>query len=286
MNFSAAYATTVERPRLEYSADLRTHSPLRGLFYVAYSGMDSGRFFGIGNETAQTNTTPGFYDLRQEKFIANALAEVPLLGPLRARAGILLESVHTRDQGVIAELQPYGAGWMTLPGGELGIVLDTRTGALTSQRGFKLLATVRYSPAWIDNEHAFTKLRGEAAAALGAHVLTDLLLDLRVAGERNWGQYPFFDAAYVGGVAFRSGLDLSATEETISAIAFARSKRDADVPTGVVSNQSGSSQPFSAILVRMASLSFATSSCLVGLATTAARRAPGGRTASGGMARA
>ena len=210
MNFSAAYATTVERPRLEYSADLRTHSPLRGLFYVAYSGMDSGRFYGIGNETAQTNTTPGFYDLRQEKFIANALAEVPLLGPLRARAGILLESVHTRDQGVIAELQPYGAGWMTLPGGELGIVLDTRTGALTSQRGFKLLATVRYSPAWIDNEHAFTKLRGEAAAALGAHVLTDLLLDLRVAGERNWGQYPFFDAAYVGGVAFRSGLDLSA----------------------------------------------------------------------------
>ncbi len=34
-----------------------------------------------------------------------------------------------------------------------------------------------------------------------------------------------------------SGLDLSATEETISAIAFARSKRDADVPTFLVPNR-------------------------------------------------
>src|SRR5262249_34192013 len=161
----------------------------------------------IGNETTKTSAPSGFYDLHQEKFIANALAEVALLGPLRARAGLLLESVHTRNEGVIAELQPYGVGWFTLPGAELGILLDTRAGVLTAQRGFKLLATVRYSPAWIDNEHAFTKLRGEAAAALGAHVLTDLLLDLRITGERNWGQYPFFDAAYVGGVAFRSALD-------------------------------------------------------------------------------
>jgi hypothetical protein len=210
MNFSAAYATTVQRPRLEYSADLRTHSPVRGLVYLGYSGMDSGQFYGIGNETTKTNSTPNFYDLRQEKLIGTALAEVPLLGPLRVRAGLLLESVHTRNEGVIAALQPYGTGWMTLPAGELGLVLDTRAGVLTAQRGFKLLATVRYSPAWIDNEHAFTKLRGEAVAALGAHVLTDVLLDLRVSGERNWGQYPFFDAAYIGGVAFRSGLDLSA----------------------------------------------------------------------------
>ena len=34
-----------------------------------------------------------------------------------------------------------------------------------------------------------------------------------------------------------SGLDLSATEETISAIAFARSKREADVPTFLVPNR-------------------------------------------------
>jgi hypothetical protein len=210
MNFSAAYGTAVQRPRLEYSADLRTHSPLRGLVYVAYSGMDTGNFYGIGNETMQTNPTSGFYELRQERFIARALAEVPLLGPLRGRAGLLIESVHTRNQGVIAALQPYGAGGVTLPGGELGIALNTRSGVLTSQRGFNLLVSLRHSPAWIDNQNAYTKLRGEASTALGSHILTDVLLDLRVSGEKNWGRYPFFDAAFVGGVAYNSGLDLTA----------------------------------------------------------------------------
>ncbi|HZX96846.1 MAG TPA: hypothetical protein VFE90_20165 [Myxococcales bacterium] len=210
MSFSAAYATTSQRPRLEYAADLRTRSPLSGLIYLAYSGMDSGRFYGIGNETVQSNPTPGFYDLRQEKLLANALAEAPLAGPLRARVGVLLETVHTREENVVAALQPYGAGWMTVPGGEVGIALDTRAGVLTSRRGFNLLATVRFSPAWFGNEHAFTKLRAEAATALGAHLLTDVLFDLRIAGEKNWGTYPFFDAAYVGGAAFRSGLEVSA----------------------------------------------------------------------------
>jgi hypothetical protein len=210
MNFSAAWGTTPERPRLEYQLDLRTHSPLRGLVYVAWSGIDGGRFFGIGNETVQANPDSSFYNLRQEKLVAHAIGEVPLFGPLRGRAGLLLESVHTREENVIAALQPYGAGWFTLPGAELGVAMDTRQGVLTAQRGLKLLAHVRYSPPWIDNQSSFTKLRAEVSTALGAHLLTDVLLDLRAAGEKNWGRYPFFDAAYIGGAAFRSGLDVEA----------------------------------------------------------------------------
>src|SRR5882762_2186987 len=37
MNFGAAYATGVNRPRLEYAAQLRTRSPMTGLLYLAYS---------------------------------------------------------------------------------------------------------------------------------------------------------------------------------------------------------------------------------------------------------
>ena len=210
MKFSAAFSTGTQRPRIEYSADLRTRLPLRGLFYIAYSGMDGGSFYGFGNETTQVNPNTAFYNLRQEKLVANALAEMPLIGPLRGRAGIFLEAVHTRSENVIAALQPYGAGWMTVPGAIAGLALQTRSGVLTAQRGFKLLADARYSPPWAGNDHPFAKLHGEASAALGAHVLTDVLLDLRVSGEKNFGQYPFFDAAYIGGAAFRSGLDIEA----------------------------------------------------------------------------
>ena len=211
MNFAAAFATTVLRPRLEYSADVRTHSPVRGLFYATYTGMDETKFYGLGNQTVTAEPSPGFHDVRQERFLANAAIDVPLVGPLHGRAGVVIESVYTRRARIIAALQPYGAGGLTLAGGELGVAMDTRSGYLTALRGFKLLAKVRYSPAILDNESAFTKFRGEASTFVGARILTDVLLDLRVSGERNWGRYPFFDAAFIGGAALPSGLDVNSS---------------------------------------------------------------------------
>jgi len=34
---------------------------------------------------------------------------------------------------------------------------------------------------------------------------------MRVAGEKNWGTYPFFESAFIGGAATRSPLDLTYT---------------------------------------------------------------------------
>jgi len=31
----------------------------------------------------------------------------------------------------------------------------------------------------------------------------------RVAGEKNWGTYPFFESAFIGGAAFRLPLDVT-----------------------------------------------------------------------------
>jgi hypothetical protein len=210
MDFVAAFSTTALRPRLEYGADVRTRSPLRFLAFVAYSGMDGGDFHGIGNETANTVATPGFYHLRQERVLGEGTVEVPLFGPLRGRAGMFVESVYTPREKVIALLQPYGAGQFTLAGGEMGLAVDTRTGVLTAQRGFKLLANVRYAPGILDNQEGFTKFRGEASVYAGARIVTDVLLDLRVAGERNWGRYPYFESAFIGGVELRSALDVNA----------------------------------------------------------------------------
>jgi len=148
--------------------------------------------------------------VRQDRVVAKGLLEIPLLGPLRGRAGLRFDWVDTRREKIVAALQPYGAGRVALGSGEIGIALDTRAGKLTEERGFRLLANVRHAPAILDNDFAFTKFRGEASSLFGGHVFTDLLLELRVAGEKNWGRYPFFDAAFLGGAAFVSPADLSA----------------------------------------------------------------------------
>jgi len=77
-NFAAAYSTGTNRPRVEYSLDLRTRSPVRGLLYVAYSGMDTVKYYGQGNETAKIDAldSADFYKLRQGYVVVNPLVEV------------------------------------------------------------------------------------------------------------------------------------------------------------------------------------------------------------------
>jgi hypothetical protein len=213
MNFAAAWSTGTNHPRLEYNADVRTGTPVQVLLYAAYSGMDFANFFGLGNETVRdpARVASGFYTLRQEQLVFHPGLQAPLFGPLRARAGVMLKHVSDERDTPIAATGAYGFGEMTLASGEIGLSLDTTTGKLTRQRGFKLEVIGRYYPHLFDASADFGKVRAEASAQLGSDVLPAVGLSLRAAGEKNWGTYPFFEAALLGGAASRLPLDLTST---------------------------------------------------------------------------
>jgi hypothetical protein len=210
-NFAAAWSTATNRPRLEYSGDFRTAAGPHVLLYLEYTGMDFLTYYGAGNETVrdQARVDSGYYKTRQDQFIAHPLLNVDLLGPLHGRVGALLKHVSGVSTGGVLAGGAYGASETTLASGEMGVALDTRAGKLTSLRGFSFSAVLRHTPAVLGNDAAFTKLRSEASAVLGSHLLTDVILDVRVAGEKNWGRYPFFESAFIGGAAQRTPLDLS-----------------------------------------------------------------------------
>jgi hypothetical protein len=212
-SFAAAWSTATNRPRLEYSGDFRTAAGVRALLYLEYTGMDFLTYFGSGNETVrdQARVNSGFYNTRRDELIAHPLIEVDLVGPLHGRAGALLKHVSDVSTAGVLAGGVYGASETTLASGELGVVLDTRAGKLTSLRGFSFSAALRHAPAILGNDAAFTKLRSEASAVVGGRLLTDVILDVRVAGEKNWGRYPFFESAFIGGAAQRTPLDLSNT---------------------------------------------------------------------------
>jgi len=212
MNFGAAWSTGTNRPRLEYSADVRTRSPARGLLYIAYSGMDTVKYFGLGNETPRDSAlqSAGFYNVRQGVFVANPQIEVPFVGPLHARVGVLFKHASSVDDSrILATTRPEGSGGMTLGSGEVVLAMDTRAGSFPSTRGLFLQVTGRHTPEIFSNPAAFSKLRGEASASFGWHFVTDMQFNARVAGEKNWGRYPFFESAFIGGAAQRLPLDLT-----------------------------------------------------------------------------
>ena len=210
MSFGAAYSTGTNRPRLEYGVDLRTRSPVRGLLYVAYSGMDVGRFFGIGNETARDHARveSGFYNIRQGITVVKPIIEVPIAGPLKGRLGGSFKYASDGDDGgILNETRPEGAGGMSLASGEVDLLLDTRDGTFPNRRGVSLFVSARHSPEIFGNPSAFTKGRAQLAATIDGHLLTDFEFDVHIAGERNWGAYPYFEASAVGGAAGPSPLD-------------------------------------------------------------------------------
>src|SRR5260370_35871503 len=74
--------------------------------------MDVVKFVGIGNETRRIPAlaSAGFYDVKQEVFVANPLIEVPLAGPLRGRVGALFKHASSaQDSGILAT-RPEGTG--------------------------------------------------------------------------------------------------------------------------------------------------------------------------------
>ena len=211
MNFAAAWSTGVNRPRLEYAAQVRTRSPITGLVYLAYSGIEVLSFYGLGNQTVivPALASAGFYNVRQDQFIAYPILQMPLLGPLLGHVGAVVKRVSSIPRtGTAASGQPGSEG-ATLGSGEVGVTLNTRTGALSGTRGFRLQIIGRHTPAVFGNSDAFSKVRGEASAALGGRLLNDVFLDLHVAGEKNWGRYPFFEAAFLGGTRLPPVLNLT-----------------------------------------------------------------------------
>ena len=211
MDFAAAWATAVSRPRLQYTAEFRTRSPLSVLVSLWYSGVEVLNFFGFGNDTQRIDAeqSAGHYDVRQEHLAAFPALQLNVTGPLRAYAGFPIKHVSAiQNSGSVAGSE-FGSAGMTEGGGEVGLVLDTRTGALTSQRGFRFRLAGRHTPAIFSNPHAFSKVHASASASLGGRLITDVFLDLHAAAEKNWGTYPFFDAAFLGGASLPIPLALT-----------------------------------------------------------------------------
>jgi hypothetical protein len=207
-DLTAAYSTAANRPLVEYDGEFRLPGDWRALLSLEYTGIDSLNYFGAGNETARNQAllSAGYYRVRRDQFIASPLLDVPLFGRLRGRAGVWLEHLTAAPTGGILAAGTRGAGASTLGFGEVGVSLDTREGKLVDMRGFALSAAMRYAPAIFGNDSAFTKLRAEASAATGGHLLTDVFADLRIAGEKNFGTYPYFESAFIGGTAQSAGI--------------------------------------------------------------------------------
>jgi hypothetical protein len=168
-----------------------------------------GNFYGFGNATTRDKTLEkdDFYRTRFNEY----LFRPALFAYVHRRAWVSLGAAYKftdlRPRGgtFIYTQLPYGSKQAALLELSSALQYDSRDRAAAPTRGFYGRLDAFYFPKVFDNESAFSKLRGDSRVYLGGKNVT---LALRAAGERVWGRFPFYEAAYLGGSASLRGFRL------------------------------------------------------------------------------
>lgn len=208
MALRAGYATEAETFRVEFIGDFRrVNSRVRTSLLLRASGIEVVRFFGFGNETPRIDSD-FFYRVPQEQYLIQPSVVFPVGRRGAFSVGPTLKYADTDlDPGrFITLFPPFGVGGFGMVGGSAELQLDGRDEPVATRRGVHLTAGGSVFPAVWDVETTFGELHGEVAAFLTPRTSFGPTLALRAGGKRVWGDYPFFEAAFVGGAGTVRGL--------------------------------------------------------------------------------
>lgn len=202
MDFRAGYAFGIRKFRIDYLFE--SYSWLQGALVsveARASQLEFSNFFGLGNTTPFDNSL-GYYRVEQHQVFVRPAIDAPLGDGQKLSLGLMVKYVD-RDLvpgTYLSDSLPYGSEKnLTMGALTAGLTSDTRDDQRFATRGAYLQLSASYFPEMFNIDNHFGKLRAEARTYLSASVLTDATLALRVAGEKVWGKYPFFESAFIGG---------------------------------------------------------------------------------------
>jgi hypothetical protein len=205
VRLSVGYATGLSTGRvlLEVEDPLESSTTVFTLRGLA-SGFETVHFFGVGNGTTDEEERE-FYRVHQQTYELRPGVRLHLGGAWQAELGAGVRVVHT-DPGeenadrIIGLLQPLGTGTVGRAGVGASLERDTRDVALGARTGTLIRARVAEWPAtWGDDDGAFGRAGLEVHGYLspGGGPVT---IGARIGGEGVWGEVPFDELAYLGGI--------------------------------------------------------------------------------------
>jgi hypothetical protein len=210
---TAAYSTAIRGFDIGVETDNRFES---SGFHIPTAArmtqLDVVEFRGFGNDVP--NLTGDFYDVRQRQwsfrpavgFSFGPESDVSL-GPI-----VRYTTTDSTVNRFVTEESPYGFPTFGQAGLQLRLFHDTRSLLDTGVTGGFTLAppenplfwgtldaTGTYYPGMWDAESAYQELAAVATAHLTLPMLTRPMVAVRAGGKKLFGDFPYFDAAFIGG---------------------------------------------------------------------------------------
>ena len=206
-SLSLQYATGPGDARFDLGVDLRREGGgPHPIFRAFASGLELMRWYGLGNETARPGD--GTFNLAEHtQYGAELMIGQDLGGHGFAEVGpaVLLARTDVGQDRFIGLEAPYGTGDF----GQLGARARFRLGRGGGDEAVDLQLDAGGSafPAIWDVATAFGEVHGTGAAHLSAGIPFSPVLALRAGGRRVFGDFPFFESAFLGGIRNLRGFD-------------------------------------------------------------------------------
>ncbi len=200
--FRAGFAFKAKAFRLDYQGEFRRENSAA---YTSISALASGieifRFYGFGNETT-SKEDDDFYKVQQRQYSFDLSFNLPLAGPLSFSVGPMVKYSNTNlnQNNLISAMRPYGAEHFGQIGVHGRLVYDTRNRISAPSHGALIFLEGKYFPALWDVKSGFGYLHIESSTYLTASSISlQPTVAIRMGGERVFGEYPFHEAAFIGG---------------------------------------------------------------------------------------
>jgi len=206
LRLDAEYAAFWKGARVVFTADKRFESsPFHTMFYGRMSDLQFVNFHGFGNATSDSTLPDTYFQTHQRQWMANPSVGFAFGSWTDITLGPVLQHTTTDStrSPLLTKDHPNGFGNFT----EAGVLLDARYDR-HDDRSQPTVPTNRvlveakgaYYPSAMDVRSAF----GEASLALGAALIVPIpthpILNVRAGGKKLWGDFPFFEAATLGGM--------------------------------------------------------------------------------------
>jgi hypothetical protein len=202
--FRVGFATGPKTYRVDYRGDFRRENS--GTFFelqARASGVEVITFHGFGNEIPAPGENE-FYRVTQDAVRLQPSVAFGFGSRGLFRVGPILKYASTdpRSDRFLATLgDVYGTGNFGEIGGTMSISFDSRDRPGAATRGLALEVQGSIYPALWDVDSLFGSVQGEARTYLSVKAPLQPMLALRAGGKKLWGQYPFFESAFIGGAS-------------------------------------------------------------------------------------
>ncbi len=195
------FAPAGSRFGVELEGDVRrTNSRSRLSLLARASQIELTRFHGFGNETPADGPADR-YKVWETEYRLATLYHVGLGEEVEIFLGPTVQ--YTRPEleagGPAEQIRPLGSEAFGQLGGEAGVAVDTRDLPSYPRRGVYTLLRGSAFPATWGVPSGFGSVEAALATFLPLPLPLETTLALRSGGRVAWGDYPFQEAAFIGG---------------------------------------------------------------------------------------